>query len=624
MSAIFGIFYRDGKPVTSELETMYGGIKHFPHEKHAFLVHGNCGMGHMLTYNTPEAVNECMPKWLEDEKLLFVAEGRIDNRDELFAPLNVPAEEQKNIPDGNLIFLAYRKWGEDCVDRLMGKWSLAAFHTDSQKLFIARDKWDYTSIDYYINDKVVAFATSNKGLQPLPFIKKELDELMIARLLVIWPGEFDKTYFKNILRLLPSRTLSVSKNDSKLNRYWNYEEIKERKGLKLEDYVEDLFDNFNKAVKCRLRSYKPVAATLSGGMDSSSVCMLAAEHLAGQGKRLAAFSHVPRFSPSRSISNHNFGDESPFIKAIVEASGNIDPHFLTSTEISPIEGVKRGVDLFGEPFHGAGNAYWGVDIYNTVAKRNYGTLLMGEFGNATISWTGLEDAMPASWILKRYGVYKLVKKKVLKPLLYGNNPVTNMYKNMSCGRESWHNYSYCMKSFEDSLGLAEKMKASGFDPTFKRYYVNHNENSSLILDFGVLRLHCGSYAGCELGIELRDPTADPRVIESALSIPNELFIGKMNKWILRSMMKGKLPDIVRLNEKKGKQSSDITARLCAYPEEMNNILREMESGSFGRNVDVVSIINEWKKMQNDVENYPVGKVFHIIRHIAAYIMWENS
>ena len=415
MSVIFGIFYRDGRPVSDELETMYSGMKHFPHEKHAFAVQGNCGFGHMLTYNTPEAVNESMPKWVETARLLFVAEGRLDNRDELFVTLDIPVRERDGIPDGDLMLNAYLKWGENCVNRLMGKWSFAAFHTEEQRLFIARDKWDYSDIEYYEDDKAFAFATSEKGLLPLPFIKKEIDELMIARLLVVWQGDFDKSYIKGLKHLLPSHTLRVTREKAELHRYWNYTDIRVREGLKLEDYVEDLLDSFNKAVACRLRSYKPVAATLSGGMDSSSVCVFAAEQLAKQGKRLRTYSHVPQFPPSNTISEHQFGDEQPFIEAVVEATGNIDPVFLNSSGISPLEGIKEAVRLYGAPFHGACNAYWLVDIFKTATKENYGTMLMGAFGNATISWNGIEDALPAAEILKRYGLKGLTMKKILKP-----------------------------------------------------------------------------------------------------------------------------------------------------------------------------------------------------------------
>jgi asparagine synthase (glutamine-hydrolysing) len=455
-----GLFFKDGRSVSSELETMHGGLKHFPHEKHNFIIKNNCGFGHLLTYNTPEAVNESMPKWIEEANLLFVAEGRIDNREELFSLLGVPSNEQKTIPDGDLILKAYLKWGEKCTDKLLGKWSLAAFNTKEQRLFIARDKWDYTAIDYYIDDKVIAFASSSKGLFPLPFVKKEIDELMIARLLVVWPGDFDKTYYKGIKRLLPSHTLTVTPENTKLNRYWNYSDIKVKEGLKLEDYVEDLFDNFNKAVKARLRSYKPIASTLSGGMDSSSVSVIAAEHLAKEGKQLRTYSHIPRFTPSNSLNKKSFGNEKPYIDAIVEKYDNIDPVFLESKDISPIEGIKEAIKLCGEPFHGAGNAYWIVDIYKTAVREGYGTVLMGEFGNSTISWTGIEEALPFVKVIQLYGIVSGVKKKILKPVLYGDTPVAKIYKRMAFGKTPWRAISYINKAFEESINLAERINKS--------------------------------------------------------------------------------------------------------------------------------------------------------------------
>jgi len=624
MSVIFGLFYRDGRPVSDELEIMYAGMKHFPHERCAFAIQGDCGFGHILTYNTPEAVNESMPRWIEAIRLMFVAEGRLDNREELFGVLGISANEREKMPDGDLMLKAYLKWGVKCVDRLMGKWSLAAFHSDSQELFIARDKWDYSDIEYYADDNVFAFATSEKGLLPLPFIKREIDELRIARLLVVWPGDFDKSYIKGIKHLLPSHTLRVTRGGTALYRYWNYADVRVREGLKLEDYTENLFDSFNKAVVSRLRSYKPISATLSGGMDSSSVCVLAAEQLAKQGKRLKTYSHVPLFVPSNTLSERQFGDEQPFIEAVVKTSGNIDPVFLDSVRISPLEGMNEAIRLYGKPFHGACNAYWMVDIFKTAANEHYGTLLMGEFGNSTISWAGIEDALPAGEIIRRHGIKGLTKKKLLKPILHGNTPVAFIYKSLAFGKQPWHKISYCTQPFEESLNLAQRIRKSGFDPTFKQYFANPKSQAIRIFDVNVSRLSFGSAIGCETGLELRDPTGDTRVIESALAIPNEMFLGEMNKWVLRTMMKGRLPDIVRLNTKKGKQSADVPARLYAHRDEMDRILTEMGNSGFGRIADMERIQAEWRKLKADCANYPVDQAAHFLRPVAAYMMYRMN
>lgn len=618
MSVIFGVFYKNRKPVENELNAMYNGMKHFPHEKHAFITKNNCGFGHMLTYNTPEALNESMPKWIEEARLLFTAEGRIDNRDELFTLLNIPGSEQASIPDGDLILKAYLKWGEECPDKLLGKWSMAAFHTEEQRLFLARDKWDYTNIEYYSDDNVFAFASSTKGLLPLPFIKKEIEELKLVRMLAIWPGDTDKTYFKNIKHLLASHTLRVTPENLQLHRYWNYENVKIRKGLKLDDYVEELFDTLNKAVSARLRSHKPIAGTLSGGLDSSTVCVLAAEQLAEQGKRLTTYSHVPRFATSDLISAFCFGDEKPFIEAIVETNGNIDPVYLKSEKISPVEGVRQITGIIDEPIHGAANAYWLVDIYNSAAQNNFGTILKGEFGNATTSWQGFYSGIPAGEILRRHGLKSVIKEKILRPLLFGNTPVAHIYKRITFGKEPWRNHSYCSPEFERSINLAQRIKQSGFDATFKRYFSHPKDNAVLILDLGVQRLTFGGRVINETGIELRDPLADPRVIESTLSIPNEMYIGKMDKWILRTMMKDRLPDVVRLNKRKGRQSADIPNRMLAYQQEMDNLLKEIENSTYSKYFNMNKVHSIWQSTKDSSSNAGFNDIAGLMRVIAVY------
>jgi len=623
MSAIFGVFYRDGRPVEHALEAMYSGMARLPHERHGFVKRGCCGFGHMLTFNTPEAVGESMPKYIPEAKLLFVAEGRIDNRGELFEAFGTPGDERAAMPDGNLILAAYLKWGELCVEHLEGKWSFAAFHEESQKLFVARDKWDYSCLNYYADDKVIAFSPSLKGLFPLPFVRREIDEEMIARLLVVWPGANEKTTFRGVLRLLPSWHLCATRENLVAKRYWNYHDIPVREGRTLEECSGELLECMEKAVAARLRSYRPVAATLSGGMDSSTVCVLAAEQLARVGGRLRTYTHVPRFTPSASLKERQFGDERLFVEPIARKWGNIDPTYLDSRGLSPLEGLREALRLFGEPFHAAGNAYWIADVFKPAAREGYGTVLMGEFGNATTSWTGSEDALPPLKLMRRRGMWGLVKKKIFKPLLWGDGPTARLYKRAKYGARPWAEHSFSALEFEKKLDLARRIRLSGFDPTFKRLFPGPKGQPLTILDVGPLRLCYGGAIGCETGLELRAPTGDPRVIECALSIPDELFLGPMNKWVLRTMMKGKLPDEVRLNLRKGKQSSDLSARMYDDRAEMDRVLAEMEASGFDSVADIPRIRNSWEKLKADPDHFPLEEAFHLFRPFAAYLLQKE-
>ncbi len=624
MSTIFGIWYRSGKPVSNELEIMFRGIKHFPHERYDSIVKDNFAIGHMLTYNTPEAVHEKMPKNLEDHNLIFAAEGRIDNREELFLKLGIPSNQQLNFPDGDLILNAYLKWGHDCVDYLLGKWSLVAFHTDSEDLFIARDQWDYTSINYYIDENVFAFAPSNKALLPLSFVDKEINEYMIMRLLIVWPGDFHKTFHKNINRLLPSHFIVVFKKRIDIQQYWDFKEIEVKKGLRIEEYTEELLEKMNLAVKARLRSYKSAAATLSGGMDSSTVCVLAALQLAEDDKSLQTFSHVPFFEPSQTISNRLFGDERPYIHSITEKYNNIHLSFLNSKAISPLEGVDMSLELFGEPLHGAGNGFWMCDIFKTAAENSFGSILMGEFGNATISWQGVDKNLSLPFYLKWNGIQATLKKTV-SSIIFNNDILGSVYKRLKFGSDPISELSYCNSSFMTSLNVKELMKEKGYDIYNNKYrsYKSAKEHAFLILDYGVTRLPFGAHVGHETGLELRDPTNDIRVITTSLAIPNEIYTGKESKQVLRKMMDGILPDKIRLNNKKGKQSSDITSRLKSHALEMDSIISEMNHSEFRNIGDVKRISKEWEELKASPDSFNVDNAMHLLKAIGVYKYWKK-
>ncbi len=624
MSTIFGIWYRSGKPVSNELEIMFRGIKHFPHERYDSIVKDNFAIGHMLTYNTPEAVHEKMPKNLEDHNLIFAAEGRIDNREELFLKLGIPFNQQLNFPDGDLILNTYLKWGHDCVDYLLGKWSLVAFHTDSEDLFIARDQWDYTSINYYVDDNIFAFAPSNKALLPLPFVDTKIDELSLARLLMAWPGDFDKTCHKSIRRLLPSHFMFFSQEKFILKQYWNYRDVKDIPGKTLEAYAEGLLNQMNLAVESRLRSYKPVAATLSGGMDSSSVCALAALQLAEENKSLQTFSHVPLFEPSQTLAPTLFGDERPYIHSITKKNSNINPSLLKSKAISPLDGIDIALEIFGEPFHGAGNSFWMCDIFNTASENSFGSVLMGEFGNATISWKGVDKNLPLPLYLKYNGIQATLKK-MISSIIFKSDILGGVYKRLKFGSDPISELSYCNSSFMTSLNVKELMKKKGYDIYNNKYrsYKSAKEDAFLILDYGVNRLAFGAHVGHETGLELRDPTNDIRVITTSLAIPNEIYIGKESKQVLRKMMEGILPDKIRLNERKGRQSSDITSRLKSHAFEMDSIISEMNHSEFRNIGDVKRLSKEWEELKASPDSFNASNAMHLLRAIGVYKYWKQ-
>ena len=73
--------------------------------------------------------------------------------------------------------------------------------------------------------------------------------------------------------------MTVTPQGTRVWRYWRLEDTPELRLTSREEYVEGFLEVYDRAVRDRLRSHRPVGVTLSGGLDSGSVTALAARAL---------------------------------------------------------------------------------------------------------------------------------------------------------------------------------------------------------------------------------------------------------------------------------------------------------------------------------------------------------
>lgn len=137
MSAIFGIINFNDRPIDrEELCQMQSAMRYWSPDGQYLWNEGPAGLGQLQLYNTPESTGEIFPLFDNERGLTFISAARIDNRRDLFDLLEIPNEKRLVITDSELIFDAYRKWGKDCVHRLLGDWCFAVWHKIEKKLFL--------------------------------------------------------------------------------------------------------------------------------------------------------------------------------------------------------------------------------------------------------------------------------------------------------------------------------------------------------------------------------------------------------------------------------------------------------------------------------------------------------
>src|SRR5512133_3007125 len=137
MSAIYGYFNLDGRPVDPEIPArMKKAMAYCGPDGQFEWSEGPCCLGQMHLWNTPESLREKYPLIDEERGIIFMAACRIDNRDELFNALSIHHSVRAQMTDGELMFQAYRKWGKEACDKMLGDWSFVAYHKRENRLFV--------------------------------------------------------------------------------------------------------------------------------------------------------------------------------------------------------------------------------------------------------------------------------------------------------------------------------------------------------------------------------------------------------------------------------------------------------------------------------------------------------
>lgn len=417
-----------------------------------------------------------------DDGTLVVAAARLDNRDDLVAQLGEGSDEQ-------LVARAWAKWRRETPRHLFGDWAFAAWDVRERTLFVARDHYGYTPLYYWRDARRFAFASERKRLFEL--VRPELNEEHLTRYLAndVDPGV---TFHKGIFRVPPAHRLTVMPGAFRIERYWRMEDAPDVRLPSDDAYVERFLELYVAAIRARLRSTRPIAATLSSGLDSGSVTAIAAREL----NSLTAFTAVPLVA--------DVSDEWPLAHATAAWCGNVEHVAVRAERMTAIAAIDRSLEVHGEPVFMARHLPWALGIAEACRERGFGALLIAQMGNGGGSWAG----------------ERADRMKLLLPKLH---PFGTFWGEIGAG----------------------------------------------------------------YGIEVRDPTADIRLLEFCLGIPETLFAGRR---LMRRAVEGLLPPAVQRNEVHGRQGADLPFRLLADRANVEDALREMS-------VDAAPMRRQWQSLQ---------------------------
>lgn len=575
MSAITGIFYRDGRSVDiKKINKMNSYLNHRGHDGKREWCEGPVGFGHQMLFTTFESLNEILPFEDHDSGLVITADARIDNRDDLSKKLSIKNNE--NISDSFFILKAYQKWGENCVKELLGDFAFAIWDKNHDKLFCARDHMGVKQFYYYLSDNAFLFSTEIKALLKMSEVPLKLFEKKIAfYLMLIMENKY--TFFENIHSLVPAHYLVIKPNKCKIHCYWKLDPNSKIIFDSDEDYVNKFREIFTEAVRCRLRSAFSIGFELSGGLDSSSiVCM--AKNISDNSNDIHTFSYV--FKEFSTV------DERYYIEKV--ATDSINSHYIFADNINPLDEIDTILWHQEQPFHTPNIAIiW--NLYKKMQENDLRISFCGEGGDAVLMENIFkyfkELSLKSQWFKlikelfyfskhENIGFFKLFKNYILFPLI--PKPLKDILKPIYLGLHSTSNNDEFVL---DTILSHNLMSKSGGIDYLNQLKWGHWSDTDTVAKYHYVSLTSHPYVldlydrlTSAFSIETRFPYYDKRLIEFCYAIPTEMKVRYgWSRYIMRIAMNGILPDEIQWRPNKTNFNPIYEKNLLNH----DNILEEM-------------------------------------------------
>jgi asparagine synthase (glutamine-hydrolysing) len=553
MCGIVGIVHRDPqRPVRREtVVQMLSAIKHRGPDDEGIHLDGPVGLG-MRRLSIIDLEGGKQPIFDETGARVIVFNGEIYNYRELRAGLDKRGHRFRTSSDTETIVHLHEEEGAECVTALRGMFAFALWDSASRELLLARDRFGIKPLYVRTADWGIAFASELKALHAGGFVETELDWEALDGLFRLGYVAAPRTPFRGIEKLEPGHVLRWRADGVSRQRYWDVPNARARGRARPEEIVRARLDE---SVRAHLIADVPVAAFLSGGLDSSAVVA----SMAHAGESVHAY--TVRYGGSGAAA----ADETPLARALADRYGIR----LTIVEVEPdieriFEPIVRAMD---EP-HGDESVIPTWLICEQVA-REYKVALVGTGGDelfagyprhlglgASAMWQHLPRAL-------RMGVSGLARR--LPEPRRGGLAITRLKRFLRSSGDSLASRYFSLQDRLESPALfSGDVRQQILNDYTRRTFERHGESAprdglvrpALYLDYRTYLpddlLHLADRLSMAHSLELRVPFVDHLVVEDLFTLPDRTRVGwGKPKRLLRKALRPRLPDAHFIAPKRG-------------------------------------------------------------------------
>lgn len=540
MSGLALLSHRDGAPVPEKVfAAVLGALDHRGPDGRDRLHLPAAGLGHQHFWTTPEEVGERQPLASASGRVHLLFDGRLDNREELREALELPVAPGRLLSDARLVLAAYERWQEGCFERLLGPFALALYDAGNRRVLCARDPLGGRGLYYHLGERFLAVASEEAALLAHPAVPAGLNEATVARFFAVEAPAPGETFYAAIRELPPGWALALEAGDLRL---WPWGEVKSggeaRRYRRDDDYAEHFLELLGKSVRARLRAVGPTAVLMSGGLDSGTLAALAARQRAEAGEEgpLTAISWVFPQLPA--------ADEREYMEALFQGC-DLDAVPIPGDDAWPLSDLRSWRPDPSSPLEGLYRRLQ-LRAYQALRERGGRVLLTGDGGDQLFaggaSW--LRDLLAEGRLVTAVrevisGLRQLGQAPAGVGLKSGLSRTLGRRPRRSPGPPPWLTEEAC--HLLDGAGEPPAAGDGHRRPEQLRSLLDTRLTNAVVLAAG---------KASRMGVEVRRPMRDRRLVELALSLPaHQLYRPGWPKWILRQATRGLLPEPVRLRRR---------------------------------------------------------------------------
>ena len=532
---------------------MLSRLQHRGPDDRSIYLGKNISLGH-TRLSIIDIVGGQQPMANADRSLWIVFNGEIFNYIELRDELIKKGYKFRTHSDTEVLLLLFEEYGSNCLQKLNGQFAFAIWNAKKHELFLARDRVGIRPLFYANLPGQFVFSSEIKALLEYPDVKAEISPEGLAEVFTFWAPLSPSSVFKDIQQLPPGHYMIVNDKGMTIRKYWSLKMPGqgEERSVSLEEAIEEFDELFTDAVKIRMRADVPVGAYLSGGIDSSITT-----------------AYIKKVFPellhtfSIGFSEREF-DESDYQKLAVQ--------FLQTDHAGVYCNARDISEIFPKIVWHAETPLLRTApapmylLSKSVRTHNYKVVITGE---------GADEMLAGYNIFKEQRIRRFwakYPKSALRPLLLQKlYPYLAQMKGMNPGllkfffgyklteTESpfyshllrWNNTSRIknylsedLKEFVKGYNLLENLEKklpedfNRLDPLSKAQWLETNIfMSDYLLSSQGDRMAMGN------SVEGRYPFLDHRIIEFSAGLPPDYKLhGLKEKYLLKKLMKGKLPD----------------------------------------------------------------------------------